>query len=223
MLIDRTHLRSNILDEVIARWTDGRLAPGRINESALADELGISRTPLREALLVMTQRGMLEATLGRGFSVRALCREEAADLYPLLAVLEPMALRLGFAAARRNVENLRTLLHAMTTTDATDELQHLAVRWSTMLMEGCENRRLTLILGDLYQHAARYEHATLERGFPVASAIEHHRAIVDAIESGEVALAAERLGATWQRCLDALLAWLPAAADIHTPIRRFKR
>ena len=39
MLIDRTHLRSNILDEVIARWTDGRLAPGRINESALADEL----------------------------------------------------------------------------------------------------------------------------------------------------------------------------------------
>lgn len=223
MLIDRTHLRSNILDEVTARWTDGRLAPGRINESALADELGISRTPLREALLVMEQRGMLEATLGRGFSVRALCREEAADLYPLLAVLEPMALRLGFAAARRNIATLRNLLHAMTGTNAADELQRLSMRWSALLMEGCENRRLKLILADLYRHAARYEHATLDRGFPVAAAIEHHHAIVDAIESGGVELAAERLGATWQRCLDALLVWLPAAADIHTPTRRFKR
>ena len=59
-----------------ASWTDGCVIPGRINESALAEELGISRTPLREALLVMEQRGMLETTLGRGFNVRALCREK---------------------------------------------------------------------------------------------------------------------------------------------------
>lgn len=223
MLTDRTHLRIDVLDEVIARWTDGRLPPGRINESALADELGISRTPLREALLVMEQRGMLEASLGRGFSVRALCREEASDLYPLLAVLEPMALRLGFAAARADSAALRDLLRRMSIATDASEMQGLAMQWSQRLLAGCTNLRLQRLLADLYRHAARYEHATLAHGFPVDDAIVQHHAIVDAIESGDVELAASRLGATWQRCLDALLTWLPAAADVQPRPRRFKR
>lgn len=223
MLTDRTHLRIDVLAEVTARWTDGRLPPGRINESALAEELGISRTPLREALLVMEQRGMLDASLGRGFSVRPLCREEAEDLYPLLAVLEPMALRLGFAAARADAPALRDLLERMATSTDTSELQRLSMQWSQRLLGGCANRRLKRMLADLYRHAARYEFATLARGFPVGDAIVQHQAIVDAIASGDVELAASRLGATWQRCLDALLAWLPTANNIPPQPRRFKR
>lgn len=223
MLIDRTHLRIDVLQEVTARWTDGRLPPGRINESALADELGISRTPLREALLVMEQRGMLDASLGRGFSVRPLCREEAGDLYPLLTVLEPMALRLGFAAAQADTAALRDLLDRMATGTDASELQRLSMQWSQRLLSGCPNQRLKSMLADLYRHAARYEFATLAHGFPVADAIVQHQAIVDAIASGDVELAASRLGATWQRCLDALLTWLPTAADIPPPSRRFKR
>lgn len=223
MLKQRTPLRTDVLDEVIARWSDGRLGPGRINESALAEDLGISRTPLREALLIMHQRGMLDSTMGRGFSVRPLYREEAEELYPLLATLEPMALRLAAPSATEEAPQLRMILEQMAGTDDASELQRLSQAWSDRLLGGCRNQRLLHILQDLYRHAARYEHATLERGFPVASALEHHHDIVDALVAGDVELAATRLGATWTRCLDSLLSWLPLAADATTPSRRFKR
>jgi DNA-binding GntR family transcriptional regulator len=223
MINHRNPLRTDVLDEVCLRWADGRLPPGRINESALADELGISRTPLREALLIMEQRGMLESTMGRGFQVPPLTREEAEELYPLLSVLEAMALRLVAPALQGRVAELRDLLARMAATDDPHQLNQLGADWSKAVIGDCPNQRLLQLLQHLYRHASRYEHATLQRGFPVASAIAQHHAIVDAIEAGDIDLAVQRLAGTWSRCLDALRTWLPTAAQAEMPQRRFKR
>ena len=74
---------------------DGRLAPGqRLKEEELARELGISRTPVREALLVLQSEGLVAAEPNRGATVRAHDAEDLDDLYQLRALLE------GYAARR---------------------------------------------------------------------------------------------------------------------------
>ncbi len=74
---------------------DGRLAPGqRLKEEELARELGISRTPIREALLVLQAEGLVDAAPNRGATVRAHTAKDLDDLYQLRALLE------GFAARR---------------------------------------------------------------------------------------------------------------------------
>jgi DNA-binding GntR family transcriptional regulator len=74
---------------------DGRLPPGqRLKEEELARELGISRTPVREALLVLQTEGLVDAAPNRGAVVREHDGDDLEDLYQLRAVLE------GYAARR---------------------------------------------------------------------------------------------------------------------------
>jgi DNA-binding GntR family transcriptional regulator len=87
---------------------DGRLAPGqRLKEEELARELGISRTPIREALLVLQAEGLVEAVPNRGATVRAHTAQDLDDLYQLRALLEGFAARR--AAARLTEEQLAEL------------------------------------------------------------------------------------------------------------------
>ena len=87
---------------------DGRLAPGeRLKEEELARELGISRTPVREALLVLQTEGLVDASPNRGAAVRAHDAEDLDDLYQLRALLEGYAARR--AAGRISDETLAAL------------------------------------------------------------------------------------------------------------------
>ena len=73
---------------------DGRLRPGqRLKEEELARELGISRTPVREALLMLQAEGLVDATPNRGATVRTYTAEDLDDLYQLRALLEGHATR----------------------------------------------------------------------------------------------------------------------------------
>jgi DNA-binding GntR family transcriptional regulator len=87
---------------------DGRLAPGqRLKEEEIAQELGISRTPVREALLVLQSEGLVEAPPNRGARVREFAAGDLDELYQLRALVEGYAARR--AAARISAEELRTL------------------------------------------------------------------------------------------------------------------
>ena len=73
---------------------DGRLEPGRrLKEEELARELGISRTPVREALLMLQAEGLVDAAPNRGATVRSHAAEDLDDLYQLRALLEGYATR----------------------------------------------------------------------------------------------------------------------------------
>jgi DNA-binding GntR family transcriptional regulator len=83
---------SEVIREAII---EGRLAPGqRLKEEELARELGISRTPVREALLMLESEGLVESVPKRGASVRTYAVDDLDDMYQLRALLE------GYAARR---------------------------------------------------------------------------------------------------------------------------
>jgi DNA-binding GntR family transcriptional regulator len=87
---------------------DGRLEPGsRLKEEELARELGISRTPVREALLMLQAEGLIETTPSRGAVVRTHDADDLIDLYQLRALLEGYAARQ--AATRVSEEGLEQL------------------------------------------------------------------------------------------------------------------
>jgi DNA-binding GntR family transcriptional regulator len=98
---------------------DGRLAPGkRLKEEELARELGISRTPVREALLLLQAEGLVEATPNRGATVRAHTASDLDDLYQLRALLE------GYAARRAALEvAARAVVELLASCDRFDALR----------------------------------------------------------------------------------------------------
>jgi DNA-binding GntR family transcriptional regulator len=87
---------------------DGRLHPGqRLKEEELARELGISRTPVREALVMLTAEGLIDAAPNRGATVRSHSAADLDDLYQLRALLEGYATRR--AATRLSDETIAGL------------------------------------------------------------------------------------------------------------------
>src|SRR5947199_10401231 len=87
---------------------DGRLEPGRrLKEEELARELGISRTPVREALLMLQAEGLVVSTPNRGAMVRVHDAEDLDDLYQLRALLEGHATRR--AATRISEQEIEAL------------------------------------------------------------------------------------------------------------------
>ena len=96
---------------------DGRLEPGqRLKEEELARELGISRTPVREALLILQTDGLVEAHPNRGATVRSYGLDDLGDLYMLRAALEGVAARL--AAERATPRELAKLRRSCDRFDA---------------------------------------------------------------------------------------------------------
>lgn len=104
--ISLTRNASDLASELIRdAILDGRLAPGaRLKEEQLAKDLGISRTPVREALLLLQAEGLIESVPNRGAMVRSYSPEELEDMYDLRALLESYAARR--AATRVTEEEL---------------------------------------------------------------------------------------------------------------------
>jgi DNA-binding GntR family transcriptional regulator len=104
-----TRNTGNIATELIrAAILEGRLSPGqRLKEADLARDLGVSRTPVREALLVLQAEGFVDSLPNRGAAVRAYTRAELLDLYDLRKLLEGYGARR--AASRISPEQLAAL------------------------------------------------------------------------------------------------------------------
>lgn len=123
MTIGTAHqpLRSMVRDEVRRLVITGELAPGaRIVEDRLAERLGVSRNPVREALQALAGEGFVELLPRRGAVVAQITAEEAEDLFDVRGALEPLAARL--AARRADDEGVARLREVLTLArKATDE------------------------------------------------------------------------------------------------------
>ncbi len=132
---------------------DGRLKPGhRLKEEELARELGISRTPIREALLILRSEGLVDLTPNRGASVRAYAIDDLDDMYQLRAVLEGYAARRAAARmSEEDVERLRRSCERFERLRVEDDLLDLVkeniVFHDTILAAGESERLAKLVRG----------------------------------------------------------------------------
>jgi DNA-binding GntR family transcriptional regulator len=193
-------LRRDLAEEITARVLDGRLAAdARINEVHLARELGVSRTPLREALIGLAGRGLLTADPGRGFLVPPLDLEEARQLYPLVAELEVLALRWSSPQDLVGLTDRLELLNGelAVAVDAGLELSELDDRWHAMLLSRCGNPHLLRLIEQTKPLLNRYDVLYFGGAERARQSIGEHAEIVDAILAGDLAEASRWLVRNW--------------------------
>jgi DNA-binding GntR family transcriptional regulator len=171
----------NELEEMIIA---GTLRGGdRINESAMANRLGVSRGPVREALRQLERGRLVEFRTNRGMFVREITVEEAGKLYDIRANLFGLAGRLGTAlVTTAYVDELRNMVKRLEDAVETDDYYPLNVKLHRALVTLCDNSRLV----ELYEAVSKELHLFRRHGLLPISARrtsnEQHRHIVDAMD-----------------------------------------
>jgi DNA-binding GntR family transcriptional regulator len=122
---EHTPLRDKVAEEIRAAILSGQFKPGeRLVEDRLAEEFGVSRNPVREAMRTLASEGLIEVTARRGAVVASLSPQEAEELLEVRATLEGANARL--AARRRDPEVLEQLKSVLARGNAAIAAERLA-------------------------------------------------------------------------------------------------
>ncbi|MEZ5078026.1 MAG: GntR family transcriptional regulator [Solirubrobacterales bacterium] len=179
---------------------DGRLVGGqKLPQIPLAAHLGISRTPVRDALQRLAQEGLVRAVSFRGFVVSEFSAREVLDVYQVRLALEPMAVREALPHyTRMNLAQLGDICDATEATEAedVDALYALNAEFHRTLVEPCPNRVAARMLAQLWQQPSslRLFHAQAALGTAMKGSVAEHRQILGAIEARDHDLVIERVG-----------------------------
>jgi DNA-binding GntR family transcriptional regulator len=186
-----------VYDAVKRRILDNEYPPGfQILEQALALQLGVSRTPVREALLRLQAERLVEIVPRHGMRVLPVSTADMQEIYDVLTSLEPMAVLLVARRkpAREALKPLEDAVHDMGRALRAGDLDSWAdadERFHWGLLELCGNRRLAAMVMTCWDQAHRARMFTLRlRPKPVQSTREH-RAVLEAIRRGDAAKASE--------------------------------
>ena len=174
----------------------GELEPGeRLMEIALANRLGVSRTPVREAIRMLENEGLVVMRPRRGAQVARITRQELNDVLEIRTSLECLAIER--ACERMDEEDLeasrRAGLHfAELVSSGSDDLTALAeadVAFHDAIFEGTKNRRLLQILGNLREQMYRFRIEYLKDPSVRRTLVMEHREIYYAVRDKDVARA----------------------------------
>ena len=190
---DILHTKSSqtAADEISRAIIEGRLEPGaRLKEGELAKTLGISRTPIREALLLLTARGLVEMSPNRGARVRSYDPGHLDDLYELRALLEGHVARL--AAGRADAAEQRALDESCSRFDAlveaADDFPALVAengRFHGTLVTAARDPRLRDMLQTVVEVPLLYRAFTWYSPEQLHQSGHFHRSIARAVRFGD--------------------------------------
>ena len=190
---EHSSLHDRVVMELRQAILSGRLKPGeRLIEGHLADELGVSRNPVREAIRVLASEGLIEVTARRGAAVATMTEQEARETIEVRALLEGQNARL---AARRHdgqiikrIEAVLTKGTAAVASKRFDQLFDLNQRFHSELAAAGQNT----VLGDLLQKLRERTAMLFAPMDPSrqARSWEEHAAILRAIIQGDERTAA---------------------------------
>jgi DNA-binding GntR family transcriptional regulator len=183
---------AGVLEEAIL---SGRMRPGdRLVETGIGAELGVSRTTVREALLMLERRGLVLSKPRRGTFVTRLSRKEAGDLCATRALLEAYALTSSFASIDASViGRLEDHLAEMSSCVLPDDLPRLVqidIAFHTHLIAGADSPRVRELWTSLNGQMSVLFLTSLEHlQASIADVVALHRDLLDAIGSGDLARA----------------------------------
>ena len=194
---NRSSLREQIKDVILQRIVEGSLQPGsRIVETRIAQELGVSQGPVREALRDLEQLGCVVHEPNRGCSVRDFSLEELLEAFPVRAALEALAARLAAERiTKAELAELEQLLERMTKAarrgDAHDQSQANASFHAT-IVRAARNPTLERQWQMLEPYSRTY--LTVSRpGIDLVFLSDRHVPILDALRGRDAAAAAQAM------------------------------
>ena len=173
------------------------LLPGqRLDEAELAEQLGISRTPLREALKVLSAEGLVDLRPHKGCFVTELGLRDLEEIFPIMATLEGRVAH--EVASKRTPAQLKSLdaLHEKLERHAAandlDRYYETNYIFHDRMQECAGNRWLQIVIGDLRKLLKLSRHHSLRLEGRLEASLSEHRALMQALH-GQDADAAERI------------------------------
>lgn len=208
-------VRDNISDAVAGELrrmiVDGRLPAGeRINEVRLSEQLGVSRTPLREALNRLAAEGALTSAPRLGYFVRPLTLEEFEQIYDIRPILDPEALRLAGLPPPERMERLEEINRDFAAARDPETAIALDDAWHMELLADCQNRVLIELIENMILRTRRYELALMRETRNVMRSSEDHERILAALREGDLDAACAALKENMQSGRAPIVEWLVA-------------
>jgi DNA-binding GntR family transcriptional regulator len=193
---------------------DGTLKPGeKLRDAELAEALGVSRMPVREAFLRLEDEGLVQTSANRWTRVAPVDVEQARRIYPIIMALEALAVRLAAPKLREPDLNLMVqanerLAVALKTGDpvAASEADR---EFHDVLVEASENPDLAEIMDDLKAKLRRLEVAYFGGLLVADRSVAEHDAIVEALREGDADRAADLVETNWRGSLERILKEIP--------------
>lgn len=182
-----TPMRTQVFRQLEKAILDGEFSPGdSLTEAKLSAELGVSRTPIREALMQLELEGLVKTTHNKGAVVVGVSEQDVDDIYAIRSRIEGLAAR--WAAERMNQEELEAMQEIVELQEfyaaKGDKLRvwNLDNRFHELLYESCRSNQLRRMLSIFHHHIYKARESSVRRGRALASTQEH-RAILTALEN----------------------------------------
>jgi DNA-binding GntR family transcriptional regulator len=197
--IERRNLGSDVYRVLRDRILRQELHAGeKLSDLRLSSELGVSRTPIREALLQLVQDGIVVAEPNRGFFVATIARKDVEEIFDLRAALETFALRKitqadhteDYKRALFELEHVERLIHFAATDEQREEAAEAFLKtdrgFHSWLVEKSGNSRLISIITGLWTQISIFQQVGTELPGWMDIALEQHRTIIQCLLRGDV-------------------------------------
>jgi DNA-binding GntR family transcriptional regulator len=209
--LERPNISESLVVALRDMIVDGGLAAGaRINEVHLAARLGVSRTPLREALGYLVAEGALNIVPRIGYFVCPLTLEEFQQIYPIRAILDPEALRLTGIPSAERLERLESLNQKIIKARDVEKVLSLDDAWHLELLAECPNHVLIELIKQFIRRTRRYEIALMRERRNVRATSNDHEKVMAALHAGNLKTACNALHQNMQNGSEPIIAWLKA-------------
>ena len=189
--VSQTTLADQAYNAIRSRILDGEMSVGEfVREQEVSAALGVSRTPVREALGRLASEGFLERIPHRGFRVPEEPLDTLLELYPIVSALELLAGKLAIPRLTKDdIEVLREINRKMADHRAEDDVRELIElnnRFHHFLCERSGSQRLTELLDDLRSQVSRLEIWYYSQEDRTEESVAEHDELIRAIESDDL-------------------------------------
>ena len=191
-------LSEDIAESIKAAIIKGKFKPGeKISEGELAESMGISRTPLREAFRKLENEGFIEIIPRKGAVVTEIDAQEVYDLYEIKSTLEGLAARLAAVNMQdkdlEKLEKVNEELKELIDQNDLEAFYKAHTRFHEGFVKLSGNRRLNQIISNLNDHFKRFGIVSLTLPGQFENAIKQHEEIIQAFRKGNEKLVEERV------------------------------
>ena len=196
MAEDHSSLSAKVFHSIREDILNGKYqANEELKEKNIGEELGVSRTPVREALRQLELEGLVHIIPNKGAFVENVTLKDIKDIYEIRTLLEGLCAR--WAAENITKEQLEELEETVFLSDFHyskenwDQTWVLDNRFHEIVYEACGSKELTRVLRDYHHYLQRIRRITLEQKERARASTDEHRAIAEALKARDAATAEE--------------------------------
>ncbi len=189
-MLQSSSLTSVVQQEIERAILQGEYAPGsKLIEATLAQKMGVSRGPVREAFRMLEEAGLLRNEKNRGVFVRDIPIDEAVEIFDLRAAMDELVGRkLARDVTPAQMKELKSLVDAMEKSVKAEDARNyhlLNLKFHDRLVEMAGNGKLTAIYRKLIKELSLFRRLNLADGWLLPISAGEHRQIIKAIASGD--------------------------------------